>query len=211
MNSVQSLIYKYIFLYRLLLRLLYRNKQEDRFTAIFDFCELHQIRSIVELCFADTQVADWAYLTNRDWQGFDISSVAVRRASKLGYRANECDVKKLLMLPESDVSIMIGSLYQFKEDFDQVLDLMLSNSGVAIISEPTTNVANSNSVLKFLVGLTTRTGYGAENFRFTKLEFETLIETYSLSRNLKFESLVSHSPRDTVYTISKIPGPRINL
>jgi hypothetical protein len=115
------------------------------------------------------------------------------------------------MLPESDVSIMIGSLYQFKEDFDQVLDLMLSNSGVAVISEPTTNVANSNSVLKFLVGLTTRTGYGAENFRFTKLEFETLIETYSLSRNLKFESLVSHSPRDTVYTISKIPGPRINL
>ena len=203
MNSVQSLIYRYIFLYRIVLRLLYRNKQADRFTAIFDFCALQQFRSIVELCFADTQVADWSRKTNREWQGFDISAVAVRRACKLGYRANVSDVKKLSMLPESDASIMIGSLYQFKEDFDQVLDLMLSNSATAIISEPTTNVANSNSILNRIVGLTTRTGYGAENFRFTKQEFKTLMQAYSLRRNLEFESLFSHSPRDTVYVISR--------
>ncbi len=109
--SKVSLVYKNIYTYRFIMNILYGMKYVDRFSNIIKLINDSDV-NIVELCFGDIYIAQYAKKTNKHWLGLDINDEFVDYAKKQGYNA----INKNIIdadIPKNDICIMAGSLYYF--------------------------------------------------------------------------------------------------
>lgn len=127
-----SIIYRNITLYRTVMNLLYFGGYRNRFRDVTDqFKETD--RSVVELCFGDTYVAQYCKQKGISWTGYDLSDYFVQNAVDQGYDAHHSDILKEPFLKKADVCVMIGSLYHFEKNIGQLLSTLLSTSPTIII------------------------------------------------------------------------------
>lgn len=189
--SKPSIVYHNIHIYRLVMSLLYGMKYKKRFDNIIGLIDDYD-RNIVELCFGDIFIADFAKKSGRNWVGFDINAKFVSYAKNNGYNA----INKNILdceIPENDVCIMLGSLYHFIDQLDLVIEKMLSHSKKVIISEPIINLSN-NKYIGFLAKKSANTDNGEHTFRFTE---QTLLDTFDiLQEQLSFKYSVIKKDRD---------------
>ncbi len=196
-----SIIYKNIHLYRLMMNTLYSLKYRKRFNDIVNEISEND-KKILELCFGDILIAEECRKRNIDWTGIDISKNFVNFAIKNGYHAMMDDVTKLERLPSSDICIMCGSLYHFHDEIEKLLTKMLASAKRILISEPVINLSAKKGFIGKLSRILTNAGKGAENFRFD--EHSIIVTLDSLKNKMKFEYRIISKSRDIVIEIKKI-------
>jgi SAM-dependent methyltransferase len=168
-----NLIYRYPTLYKILITFLYRNKYRTRFQAIAD--KVPEGSSVLDVCCGDCSLYTVALKGKCKYVGLDLSSEFVSAASDRGIRVLRRDVT-IGPLPESDIVVIQGSLYQFFPDHGKVLDrLIVCAKQAVIISEPIRNMSDSSN--RFVSQLA-RTLVPSNNmhFRFSRESFFEFIE-----------------------------------
>ena len=159
------------------MNLLYVTKYTKRFENIISLINTED-KKILELCFGDIYIAEYAKKKKKTWIGMDINEKFILYARDKGYNALHENVMSEQQFPKSDVCIMSGSLYHFIEDIEFILKKMLLCSPKVIISEPISNLSN-NKYLSFLAKKSANVGYGHEEFRFTEDSFLDTLDQYA--------------------------------
>ncbi len=197
---MRSLIYWDIRLYRSIMTLLYSGKYAARFEAVEAFLGPDD-RSVLELCFGDTRIAEFCRRTGRSWVGLDLNKRFVDHACGKGYDARAVDLLNSAQLPAADVCIMMGSLYHFESVIDEVVEKMLGVGKKLILSEPVVNLSARPGIIGALARRMANAGHGSETFRFGRKE---LVDTMSRAADrLGFSTRVSMEGRDLIMVLER--------
>ena len=193
-----NVIYRHLWLYRVIMRLLYWEPYGKRFRHV---CQ--QLRetdsSVLELCFADVVVADYCRRHSRAWTGIDQSDAFVAYARRHRFDARQADLLRPDKLPLCDVCIMMGSLYQFRGELEDLFFRIKACSARFILSEPVNNWTCSTGLRRIMAVWLTRTEPYADPFRFTEL---SLVQTLNaMQHDIGFEYRIVHTARDMVVEI----------
>jgi len=199
MTEKVSLVYKNIFIYRIIINILYGLKYKKRFENVVNLIA-NKDQKILELCFGDIYIAEFAKNNNKIWTGYDINQNFISFAKKGGYNAINKDIIELKSFPKSDVCIIIGSLYHFIHDLENILTKMLESSSKVIISEPIKNLSD-HRYIGFFAKKLANAGKGDEQLRFNEHSFLDILNKYKdkLSFNYKIVSI----DRDILVIINK--------
>lgn len=171
-----GLIYKNITFYRALMQILYAGKYFRRFDPVKKIIKDKNIKSVFELCFGDTVIAEYCRKNGVDWQGIDGNKTFVDRARKMNFRAEMGNIHSKMEYIQSDAVIMMGSLYHFKEDAFDLVKNAFQKSKFVIINEPIKSYAQHKIVGKAAAKLS-NAGKGAENFRFDRKSLIALADS----------------------------------
>lgn len=165
-NKKFSLVYKNIHIYRFIMNIIYLGKYEQRFNIVTNLLNPKDDKTVIELCFGDTLIAEWCKLNNIKWIGFDINEKFIKKAKSKGYNAQYKDILNLENLPKSDSVVIMGSLYQFSENLGNLVNCVMNSTSQFIISEPISNLANKDNFIGYLAKKSTKVGNGNETFRY---------------------------------------------
>ena len=171
----RSIIYRNLWLYRLVMNLLYRGRYEERFRQM---CLLIRETegTVLELCFGDVSVAAYCRQKGKRWIGLDASEEFVAYAAARGFDARKANLLRIDALPTCDVCIMMGSLYHFKAHLSEFLPRIKGASSRLLLSEPVRNWTHAQGLLKGLAKVLTRTDEQAETFRFTEASLKQTLD-----------------------------------
>lgn len=181
-----SLIYRNIWIYRLIMNLLYLGRYHQRFRDIINIIGPED-KHVVELCFGDIYIAAYCKESARHWVGYDINDAFVNHAIKHGYNAVSTDILSLESLPAADVLIFAGSLYHFNEKMDKIWQLMTSCSPKIILSEPIKNITSIKNFMGKIGARASTVRNGAEAFRFNRGSLIELLDNYKQIYNFTYE------------------------
>ena len=196
------LIYKNIFIYRIIMNILYLGKYNSRFKEITNLIEVINPKSVLELCFADIKVAKYCKLKKIKWKGIDINQNFVFYAKKNDFNAQNQDLNKFDFSSQNyDLVLIIGSLYHFRENINNFLLEIFTSTDKLLISEPTTTLTQNYPRLKnifyFLSGV-------QDIVEFERYTFDTLkkdLEKFC-KKNYKLE-FIKNANKESIYLISK--------
>ena len=175
--SGKSIIYQNIHLYRLLMSLLYLGGYKKRFKPVIEhLAKLEPKSKVLELCFADTHLAEYCKQKNLTWQGFDINENFIDTARQKGFDAMYRDLAENTPLPEADVVIMLGSFYHFNKIGNEILTRMFEATDCVILSEPVKNLSDAPGLIGFFARRSANAGKGFETFRYNRETFLNFIE-----------------------------------
>jgi hypothetical protein len=181
-----SLIYRNIWIYRLVMNLLYLGRYRRRFKDITNLLE-QKDNNIVELCFGDIIVAEYCKESARHWVGYDINDVFVNYALKHGHNAVSTDILSLESLPDADVLIFAGSLYHFNENMHKIWQLMTSCASKIILSEPVKNITSIKNFVGKIGARASTVRNGAEAFRFDRRSLIEMLDRIKETYNFTYE------------------------
>lgn len=175
--SGKSFIYRNIFIYRFVMNLLYLGKYKKRFQGVIEqMNSLPKGSEILELCFGDVYLAQFADKAGHKWKGLDVNDNFVKTARSMGFEAHCVDLAGLESFPQADVCVMMGSLYHFHPNIGSVMAKMFKASNCVVISEPVSNLASQGGLVGFLAKRAANAGKGREAFRFTRSSFMAMVE-----------------------------------
>ena len=191
--SKRSFVYRHLSIYRFIMNLLYFGKYKKRFILVSkELRDLPVNSKVLELCFGDTHIARYCKMAGYRWKGIDLNEQFVSHARKKGYDAHCEDLSKLDKFPESDICIMMGSLYHFHGKVLHLLRKMLEASDTIIISEPVLNLSNLPGIAGFIAKRLANAGKGNETFRYNKSALMTMLEKNSAELNYCITSVQDH-------------------
>ncbi len=171
-----SFIYKNITFYRVIMQVLYAGKYFRRYDPVKKILIDKNIKSVFELCFGDTVIAEFCRKNGIEWKGVDGNATFVDRAKKMGMNAGMGNIHSKMEFVPMEAVVMMGSLYHFKEDaFDLVKNALLKSKFV-IINEPIKSYAQHKTLGKTAAKLS-NAGKGAENFRFDRKSLIALADS----------------------------------
>ena len=180
------------------MNVLYSFKYKKRFQDIIDRFDKND-KSVLDICFGDTIIADHCKQNNLQWIGFDINDYFVNRAKANGHNATVGDVAEIKSFPKADVCVMCGSLYHFINEIESVLSKMVNAAPKVIISDPVENLSSQKGLIGTMAKILTNAGKGHENLRFDKT---TIIETLDRYKGpLHFKYSVVSIKRDILIEI----------
>ncbi|MEI7947880.1 MAG: class I SAM-dependent methyltransferase [bacterium] len=195
---IESILYRSIVLYRLMMGLLYRGQYRARFCHVTDLIRATD-RLVMELCFGDVVVAEACRQRGMGWIGLDASPVFVTNAVRRGHDARQADLLTCDLLPSCDLCVMMGSLYHFEPCLGELFTRIRRASRRFVFSEPIQNWTSGGGIRRWLALALTRVGNRAQVFRFTQA---TLLQTLDrLSREVGFEYRVVSVSRDMVVEV----------
>ncbi len=148
------------------MNIIYLGKYNQRFKIVANLLNPKDDKTVIELCFGDTQIAKWCKSNNIKWVGFDINGEFIKKARSKGYNAHYKDILKLENLPKSDAVVIMGSLYQFNESLGNLVNCVMNSTSQFIISEPISNLATKDNFIGYLAKKSTKVGNGNEIFRY---------------------------------------------
>ena len=199
----RSLVYRNIFIYRLVMNILYLGQYKKRFDPVIEEIKTFPagIR-VLELCFGDIYVAGFCRKAGYSWTGLDISVDFVRMAKRLGFDAREADLIDLKALPAANVCVMMGSLYHFHLLSGSLLSRMFESSQTVILSEPISNLSTRKGLIGWLAKKAANAGRGHEEFRYNRETFLKVLNDNSKTAGYRIEVLEDRR-RDMVVKLTK--------
>ena len=159
-----SLVYSDIRLYRSVMQILYSGRYRKRFEDITALIPAGT-RSVCDLCFGDTAIADWCRSQGVEWTGVDLNTSFCARARRLGYRVIEGDLMTM-ELPPADVFVMAGSLYHFHDRLEALCDRVWARTGTFVVSEPVRNLSASRGPVGWWARRSANPGNAHAAFRY---------------------------------------------
>lgn len=174
----RSLIYSDIRIYRLLMNVLYGGRYERRFEPVVRLIG-KQTRSVCELCFGDTRIAEHCRARNIEWTGLDMNPVFCRTARENGFRVVEGDLFAQ-DLPTADVYVMSGSLYHFHDRLEELVDRIFDRTERWILSEPIRSVSQRGDLLGRIARRSADPGDGIAAFRYDEHTLRSALEALGL-------------------------------
>jgi hypothetical protein len=162
------------------MNLLYFGKYSMRFKKIISLFNKNT-KSVVELCFGDIYIARYCGQKGIQWTGYDMNDNFIHYAKKNKCNAIKRDITTVMNWPPSDVCIIMGSLYHFKDAGRELIKKMIQSSRQVIISEPIKNVSSARGLLGFIAKRSANAGKGHEVFRFDEMSFITMISSLNVT------------------------------
>jgi hypothetical protein len=179
--------------------LLYGGNYYKRFDPIR---KLIKGKSVTELCFGDTVIADFCKKNNIEWTGYDINSEFVNNAVNKGFNASLNDVNTLETFEPADICLITGSFYHFHSRPKEILRKMLDCSKEIIISEPVINLSDREGLIGKLAKASANVNGKKQTFRYT--ETSLLKQLDNLSDELRFTyEIAGHISKDIIIVIRK--------
>ena len=129
------------------MNLLYFGSYKKRFNNIIKFINIEKTERILELAFGDIFIAKWAKSLGIDWFGIDLNESFVSHARANGYDACLKDLSKIEKFPNSDLTIIAGSLYHFHQSIEELIVKIMQSTNTLIISEPVKNISSYKNLL----------------------------------------------------------------
>jgi len=163
----RGIIYQNICFYRIAMNVLYGFAYRKRFRMVNRYI---QGDKVIELCFGDLLIARYCRQKKFSWTGYDLNEKFVGRAQRNKFNAVCCDLSQTASLPDADITVIMGSLYHFKEDPEHLFNLMFRSAKRVIISEPVKNLSSRKDGIGKLAAMLSDTGRGAEKSRYDKQE-----------------------------------------
>jgi len=198
-----SLVYKNIFFYRCLMNLIYGGNYKQRFEKIIEIMERVNPKLVLELCFADTIIADYCKHKNITWEGYDLNENFVKRAMRLGYHAKCQDVLLATNFKKNDLCIISGSLYHFNADERLALvKKILASTSQLLISEPIINLSAQKGLMGYIARRSASIGKGNENFRYNEKSLKATLDELGQALNFKY-TVVGFIKKDLLILIDK--------
>lgn len=145
-----TFIYKWPFLYRLIMQILYGKSFEEKYSVVN--AAIPENAQVADLCSGDCAIySNYLSKKNVSYVGYDLSDDFIQAARKKGIRSEIFDMN-LRELPKAEYLIMMSSLYQFFGEADSVIKkMLLSAEKKVIITEPVKNMAQSQNSLLALI------------------------------------------------------------
>jgi len=185
--------------------ILYGGAYRRRFRDIIDLLGT-DVRSVCDLCFGDTIVADWCRSHGVEWTGVDLNPHFCARARKQGFRVLEGDLFSV-DIPPADVFIMAGSLYHFYDRLPRLFDLVWQRTDRFILSEPVRNISSQPGPLGWWARRSANPGDGEAVFRY---DDKTLLQALTHQQGTApFELRVVSSRRDMLVTLERRGKTRV--
>lgn len=161
-----SVVYSNIHVYRLVMNALYGGKYRQRFRDVIAVLG-PDVRSVCDLCFGDTVVADWCRDHGIAWTGVDLNPVFCATAVQRGHHALQGSLFAV-DLPAADVYIMSGSLYHFHDRLPELFDRIWAKTTRLVVSEPVRNLSSQPGLIGWWARRSANAGDGHAEFRFTE-------------------------------------------
>ncbi|HEV8613357.1 MAG TPA: class I SAM-dependent methyltransferase [Gemmatimonadales bacterium] len=199
MATKTSLVYSHILIYRLVMNVLYRGGYRTRFQRILERVP-RGTRSLCDLCFGDTYIAEWCRAREIAWTGIDLNQGFCARAVRKGFHALCADVLST-ELPEADVYVMAGSFFYFHNSMPRLLERILSRTRLFVLSEPVRNLASSSGFVGRLASRSTDPGSGHTPFRF---DAESLVRSLRAEQSrVGFKLAIISEHRDLLVELAR--------
>ena len=203
MSSETSIIYKNIFFYRFLMNVIYVGNYKNRFLKITEVIEQEAPKSVLELCFGDTIIAEYCQRKNILWQGIDINENFVKGAQKKGFDSVCKDILLLDSFVKNDLCIISGSLYHFNpEQRLKLFQKMFSSSQKVLISEPISNLSDQKGLIGFIARRAANAGKGDEHFRYNEQSLKATLDELSKHFNFTYK-IVGYIKKDMILLLEK--------
>ncbi len=178
--------------------ILHKGKYRKRFQDVVDLIE-GNITSVCELCFGDIFIAEFCRKNNISWMGIDLSPEFCRYAQGKGFNAT-LDNVLTAELPNTDMYIIQGSLYHFKDKIDKFFDRLLKKKGSIIIAEPVRNFSSSDNFIGRLARRASNAGIGHNSFRYDHKSLIDELRRQQLRSPYEYE--VIHIDREMLIKIT---------
>ena len=192
------MIYRNVWLYRLVMCLLYRGRYQARFRSVAGLIRDTDQR-VLELCFGDVAIAEFCRQRGKQWTGLDSSASFVAFAARRHHDARQADVLRTPSFPSCDVCIMMGSLYHFQPHLADLFERIKKASPRLVLSEPVKNWTHANRLLRLLARKGTRAGSGEETFRFDEASLTQALS--QLKERVGFDYRVVEVARDMIVEV----------
>jgi hypothetical protein len=197
-----SLIYSNVRIYRLAMNLLYGGAYRERFSRVIDVIG-GGVKSVCDLCFGDTLLAEWCRENDVTWTGIDLNESFCARARRLGFDAINGDLFSA-ELPRADVYVMAGSLYHFQDRLPELFETVWQRTSRFIISEPVQNLSSRPGLLGWYARRSANPGDGHATFRYNE---NTLQRALGKMREIHGFSLrVVSVERDLIAELDRPPA-----
>jgi hypothetical protein len=167
------------------MNILYFGKYLKRFRDIFSL--LGDANTVLDLCFGDTHIAELCRKHHKQWIGYDLNKSFVDYAVSNNYQAFCKDILNEATFPKSDAVIMVGSLYHFHLNLDELFHKIFQSSSLFIISEPVRNLSSMNGIVGYVAKKSAKVGKGDEAFRFTEQSLIANLELYRKKYQYTYE------------------------
>ena len=187
-SAQRSLVYYNIFTYRLVMQVLYRGTYRTRFRRIINVMG-RDVRSVCDLCFGDTYIAQWCRTHGVQWTGVEINHYFCERARRQGFTVREGDLFAI-DLPHVDVVVMAAALYHFHNDLSALFDRVFSRSPRFIISEPVRNVSRGR--LGAWAKYVANPGTGDATFRYDEDSLRAALQAQQARTGCQFRVVSTH-------------------
>lgn len=161
-----SVVYANIRSYRLVMNALYGGKYRRRFEDIVALLD-RDVRSVCDLCFGDTVIAEWCRARGVVWTGVDLNDAFCDAAEAGGHRVIRGSVFDV-DLPPADVFVMAGSLYHFHARLPELFDRIWARTNRFVLSEPVRNLSSMRGPIGWWARRSANAGEGHATFRFTE-------------------------------------------
>ncbi|MBT5400088.1 hypothetical protein HOL24_06060 [bacterium] len=177
MNNVikTSLIYKNIWIYRLVMNFLYYGRYKKRFNDVIKYISLDEGSRVIEYCFGDLYIANYCFSNKISWVGYDINRSFIQNAKKNGFSAyflnllNQSSFSKIIDTNEKfNMAIIMGSLYHFHDNIENLINQIMSHCEKLLISEPISSLSNISGPVGWMAQKSANVGHGDEVFRYDK-------------------------------------------
>ena len=174
MKNNVSIIYKSHTLYSVLMRILYGKYFLDRYRDLKSYIPIGD--TVLDVCSGDCNLYHFAIKGRNQYTGVDLNISRLKKNKNVNQKQIDIIIDPL---PEADIIILQGSLYQFLPNQKMIIDKLLFNAKKkVIISEPIINLANSkNSFIAYLAKHTVNPGTGHKTKRFTKQSLDNLFQS----------------------------------
>lgn len=191
---MRSILYWHPLLYAFFIKLSYKRFYHERYAAVGDL--IAEGSSVVDICCGDCKI--WNFLRGKSvrYLGLDFNPYFVKAAREKGIDARIFDIYKD-EVPPADYLLMLGSLYQFIPQHQQVIEKLLrSKCKYLIISEAVRNYAHSRSkIVAALARMLNNPGDGVKKYRFTPDTFKEALRPW---RNNIIQEFPAADNRDYV-------------
>ena len=184
------------------MNILYAGGYRKRFKKVVVSMTSYKPSSVLELCFGDLFIAEYCAKNNINWIGVDMNNYFVSLGKKKNYNVYNADISALAELPTSEMCVIIGSLYHFKNEINILLTKMLQSTATIIVSEPIKNMTNSNNLFGWIARKSANTGKGDVSFRYTESTFLEMLKCESMKLNFSY-TIVDYYKKDIIISIKK--------
>ena len=128
-NSNVSLIYKSHTLYTFLIKILYGKYFLNRYRDLRDYIPIGD--SVLDVCSGDCNLYHFAIKGRNKYTGVDLNISGLKKNKNVNQK--QLDIVKDA-LPNADIVILQGSLYQFQPNEKLIIDKLLFNAKKKVMS-----------------------------------------------------------------------------
>ncbi|MCK4351964.1 glycosyltransferase [candidate division WOR-3 bacterium] len=173
------LVYWHPIIYEIIMRFLYKKEYRKRLETISQ--EIGDL-SVLDLCCGTCGI--YRYLKTKDYLGLDINERFIRFAKASGIKVKYTDIENDDWPKDRDCIIIIGSLYQFIPQHEDIIKKAFHSARKkVIICEPILNWTSSNNkIVSFIAKKVQKGGEKQFQARFTE---RTLLKVYKKYKTKK--------------------------